>query len=82
MSERRRTVRRLLIGIPFLVLYAFVLFPAVFAVSILFGALDALWRLLTGRETRLTAWAARLWDWNGSNARHALTGSGSYELLP
>lgn len=82
MSERTSTARRVIIGIPFLILYALFLFPAVFAVSIVLGAIDALARLFLGRKTRLVDWSSRLWDWNGSNARVALTGRGDYELLP
>lgn len=80
---RRKTLKRLVVGIPFLVLYAIVLFPGVFAISIVFGAVDGAWQLLTSKRTRLTAVSGRLWDWNGSNARYALTGNGTgYELFP
>ena len=82
MAERVRTLRQLGIGIPFLILYVAALFPAVLAVSIVFGVVDAAWRLVFGHGTRLTAWSSRLWDWNGSNARYALTGAGDFELLP
>lgn len=80
--SRRGTLWRLLVGIPFLIAYVAILFPTIFLVSVVFGAVDAVWRLATGSATRLTDWIVRLWDWNGSNARWALTGRGSFDWTP
>lgn len=79
---RWNTAKRVAGGIPFLIAYTVVLFPAIFLLSIVFGAVDAGWHLVTGNGTRLADWSSRLWDWNGSNARWALTGRGSFDWTP
>ena len=80
---RKSAVKRLLIGIPYMILYVLVLFPVLLGLGIVLGIIDVAWRLVFNSGDSILARVYRpLWDWIGSNARWSLTGDGSFRILP
>ena len=82
-DNRKQALKRLLIGVPYMILYVLVLFPVVLVVGIVLGAVDVLWRLVFNTSgSALSRVVGPLWDWIGGNARWTLTGSGTFRLIP
>ena len=80
---RRNAVKRLLIGVPYAILYVAVLFPVALAVGVVVGVIALLYKLVFGR---LPAWLVnsgdRVWSWAGGNMRWALFNKGEFDWLP
>ena len=82
-SGRRQAIKRLLIGIPYMIAYTLFLFPALLVLGIVLGVLDLAWRLVSNSHDSILARLYRpLWDWIGQNARWTLTGNGAFRILP
>ena len=81
--SRRNAGKRLLIGVPYLALYIAFIFPAVFLASVVLGAVELVYSLITGRRVQtIPAFVDRIWSFAGGNARYILTGRGSFDWLP
>lgn len=80
---RRNAVKRLLVGVPYAVLYVAVLFPLALTVGVVLGAIALLYNLAFGRlPGSLVGAGDRIWSWAGGNMRWALFGRGSFDWLP
>ena len=80
---RRDAAKRLVIAIPFVPIYAFVLYPASLAVGLVLGALAVLWELATGDSPDwATDTAARAWAWPSNNMQVLMSGDGDFDWLP
>lgn len=79
---RRAAAARVVVAVPYLVVYVLVLFPLTLLTVAILGGIDLLWRFATGSGTRLAGIAIRLWDWVGGNARWSLTGRGQFHWTP
>ena len=80
---RRDAVTRLVIAIPYVPLYAFVLYPVSLVIGLSLGAVAALWEAVTGSRP---AWApqtaSRVWSWPSDNMRYLMSGDGEFDWLP
>lgn len=60
---RREAGKRVAIGIVYLPLYYFVLYPVVFVLGVLVTILDVLWTFATGRQLRRKPrWTTAAWE--------------------
>ena len=60
---RREAGKRLLIGVVYVPIYYFVLYPLVIALGIVVALVDISWTLLTGRSLRVKpTWASDSWE--------------------
>lgn len=80
---RRNAAARLLVGVPYAILYVVVLFPLALAVGVLVGLVAVVYHLVTGSvPERLVATGDRLWSWVGGNMRWTLFGRGDFAWTP
>jgi len=79
---RLQAVKRVILGIPFLVLMF--LAGAVFGTYVvLVFLLDVAWQFLTGRPGfQGDGYAERLWDWKDRNTRWVITGDETPKVWP
>jgi hypothetical protein len=81
-SLRAQGLKRLALGVPFLVL-AFLIGSLFGAYVALVFAADVFWQILTGRPgVDSGGYADRLWDWKDTNTRYILVGEGSFRFFP
>lgn len=80
---RRESLKRVAIGVWYLPLYYFVLYPIAFAVGIVLGVLDILHGIATDEnlenEPRTSS---RLWNWASDNVDWVFTGKGDFQWTP
>lgn len=84
---RRNAVKRLLVGVPYGILYVLVLFPLALAVGVLVGVFALLNKLVTGRlpvwpvelGDRIWSWAEKVEQINDRDARRTKEGIFSWQ---
>lgn len=91
-TPRMRTVGRIIVGVPFLILSLIIITPAVILIAAIFGAIDLFTSLILGRQfghsSGSTTWRIyrnvdELWDWNEKNLKWTIQGGGiGFKPLP
>ena len=80
---RREALKRLVIGIPYVPLYAFVLYPISLVVGLVLAALSIGWAIMTDEASSFKPeLASRIWRFPSDNMRWIISGEGEFELLP
>lgn len=80
---RRDAVKRLVIAVPYVPLYAFILYPVSLVIGLFLGAAAAIWEALTGnRPGWAPETAGRVWSWPSDNMHYLMSGDGEFDWLP
>lgn len=81
--SRREAVRRIVLGVIYLPLYALVLYPAALVIGLVLGMIDVVHILVTKEKPDYVArFGKELWSWTGQNMGYILSGEGDFEYLP
>ena len=80
--SRQEALKRLLIGIPFVPIYYFVIYPITLVIGIALAIPQIGWQLLTGRRIQIKSRIAnRSWRYGSDNMDWVMSGEGEFRLL-
>lgn len=80
---RRKAIKRLVIGPPFIIAYVVAIYPASLLIGVALAIPQIAYAILTDCEIELKAEiSSRVWRYGSDNVDWILSGRGQFQLLP